>query len=351
MISEILKRSFLSLIGLIYLAMGAFAQENNLSILLTDYTFSAGKSEIALIKLNHPEVTIKKIILKGEDAKAFQLAKNNQLILLKKYNNSEVKWYNLVIEAETSAGKLTGDFRIVNDQFIKNKVIAHRGAWKNTGVTENSIASLKHAINLGCMGSEFDVHMSSDSVPFIHHDPNLNSVFIEKTSAAELSQMKLSNGENLPTLVEYLQEGTSQNKTKLILEIKSSIISKERGIALTRIVADLVKKHKAQAWVEYISFDYDICKELLRLDPYAKVAYLNGDKSPEELASDKMYGLDYNFKTLQKKEEWIKEAQHKNLSVNVWTVNDGQVMDWFLERNVDFITTNEPELLLEKVKK
>jgi glycerophosphoryl diester phosphodiesterase len=46
------------------------------------------------------------------------------------------------------------------------RVIAHRGAWKNTGVPENSIASLQHAIALGCYGSEFDVHLSADSVPF-----------------------------------------------------------------------------------------------------------------------------------------------------------------------------------------
>jgi glycerophosphoryl diester phosphodiesterase len=41
-------------------------------------------------------------------------------------------------------------------------VIAHRGAWKNAGVPENSIASLQHAIDLCCYGSEFDVHMSAD---------------------------------------------------------------------------------------------------------------------------------------------------------------------------------------------
>lgn len=32
----------------------------------------------------------------------------------------------------------------------KTKVIAHRGAWKNTNVPENSIAALQHAIALKC---------------------------------------------------------------------------------------------------------------------------------------------------------------------------------------------------------
>ena len=41
--------------------------------------------------------------------------------------------------------------------FASNKAIAHRGAFKKNGFPENSIASLREAIRLGCTGSEFDV--------------------------------------------------------------------------------------------------------------------------------------------------------------------------------------------------
>ena len=78
----------------------------------------------------------------------------------------------------------------------KTQVIAHRGAWKNSGVPENSIAALQRAIELKCWGSEFDVHLSSDSVPFILHDHSIQGIHIEKTTAAELSQIKLANGED-----------------------------------------------------------------------------------------------------------------------------------------------------------
>src|SRR3954466_14307062 len=80
------------------------------------------------------------------------------------------------------------------------RVIAHRGAWKNTGATENSLAALRHAIDLGCYGSEFDVHMSADSVLFVLHDHAIQGVNIEKSTAAELLRIKLANGETLPTL-------------------------------------------------------------------------------------------------------------------------------------------------------
>ncbi|WP_421830752.1 glycerophosphodiester phosphodiesterase [Larkinella sp.] len=227
------------------------------------------------------------------------------------------------------------------------KIIAHRGAWKVIGAPQNSIAALQKAIQLGCWGSEFDVQMAADSVLFINHDANFQGVVLETSSSTQLSALKLSNGEPLPTLQAYLAEGTKQAKTRLVLEIKSSTISKDRSIATARKVVQLVKKMNAQVLVDYISFDYEVCKTLIVLDPAAHVAYLNGDKTPDELAADQITGLNYYFGILILKPDWIPQAHQKNLTVNVWTVNDQLNMKWFLDQKVDFITTDEPELLRE----
>ena len=232
----------------------------------------------------------------------------------------------------------------------KNKVIAHRGAWKNTGATENSIGALEHAIKLGCYGAEFDVHMSSDSVIFVHHDHAIKGTHIEKTSAAELSAIKLSNGESLPTLENYLKTGGKQKKTRLILEIKTSSISKERSLALAAKCIELVKKYKVEKITDYIAFDFDVCLKVKELAPKAHVEYLNGDKTPAEIKAAGLDGTDYHFSVYKKNEGYLKELQDLKLSTNVWTVNDEVTMKWFLERNVDFITTNEPELLLKITK-
>jgi glycerophosphoryl diester phosphodiesterase len=338
------------LFSTVFFTMKSAAQEKKeLSLLLTNYTFSKGRNLVGQVVASN-RATVKKVKLRGDAASAFKISKGNQISILATFNKPEVQWHDLVLEAETSAGTIVDTFRIVNDQFHRNKVIAHRGAWKNTGATENSIASLKHAIELGCEGSEFDIHLSADSIPYILHDHSIGGINIEESPSSVLSQVKLSNGESLPTLEDYIKAGLNQNKTKLILEIKPSKISKERAITLTNYVVKMVKDLKAQGWVEYISFDYGVCKEILRLNPFAKIAYLNGEKSPEELASDKITGLDYHQSVFQKNENWIKEAHQKGLTVNVWTVNDPKLMDWFLDHKADFITTNEPEILLKKVK-
>ncbi|MBX2895531.1 MAG: glycerophosphodiester phosphodiesterase [Cyclobacteriaceae bacterium] len=231
------------------------------------------------------------------------------------------------------------------------KVIAHRGAWKNTNVPENSIAALQNAIALKCYGSEFDVHLSADSVPFVLHDHSIQDIYIEKTNAAELSNIKLSNGEVLPTLESYLLAGKNQNQTRLILEIKTSQLGKARSLASTKKCVELVNKLGVASITDYIAFDFDVCLEVKKLAPQAHVQYLNGDKTPEQLAAAGLSGFDYHYSILQKNENWLADAHQRKLSTNAWTVNDETIMQWLIDRNVGMITTNEPEKLIRLLSK
>jgi glycerophosphoryl diester phosphodiesterase len=235
--------------------------------------------------------------------------------------------------------------------FADNKVIAHRGAWKKNNLPENSIASLKHAIVLKCTGSEFDVRMTADDSLIINHDPDYNKLSIEKTNYSDLIPFKLSNGEVLPTLREYLIAGLQKNNsTRLVCEIKPSTISKERGKMIAAKVISLVQELKVQHLVEYISFDYDILLKIIEVDPKAITHYLEGNKTPEQLKADGISGADYHLNVFKAHPEWIESARKNKILLNVWTVNAAADMDWFLSNKFDFITTNEPELLFERIK-
>ena len=232
----------------------------------------------------------------------------------------------------------------------KNQVIAHRGAWKKNNLPENSIASLKEAIKIKCHGSEFDAHLTLDSVVVINHDPTFQGMSISKSTYAQLLTKKLSNGESIPTAEQYLKAGMKQKKTKLIFEIKPQKMGKERDRYIAERCLQLVKKLKCEAWVEYISFGYDICQYLVANEPGVKVQYLNGDFGPEKLKADGISGLDYHYSVFQKN-NWIAPAKKLGLTVNAWTVNTVPEMESLLAQDVEFITTNEPELLFETIKK
>ncbi|KAB7528924.1 glycerophosphodiester phosphodiesterase [Flagellimonas olearia] len=225
------------------------------------------------------------------------------------------------------------------------RVIAHRGAWKTQELPENSIAALKHAIELGCYGAEFDVHMTMDSIPVVNHDPDFMGMDIERTNYADLLSASLPNGEKIPTLEAYLKEGLRQDRTRLILEIKKAPSGKEHTLLLTEKAVALVKQLGGEDLVEYITFDFDAGVRVSQLAPGSEVAYLNGDMTPSEVKKSGYTSIDYNIKVYRKHPEWIEEAHRENMTVNVWTVNTEEDMADMIQKKVDFITTNEPERL------
>lgn len=235
--------------------------------------------------------------------------------------------------------------------FAENGVIAHRGAWMKNNIPQNSIASLKQAIESKFAGSEFDVRMTADDSLIVIHDTLYHDLVIEKTNYSDLVAFPLPNGEKLPTLREYLLAGIENNhSTKLFCEIKPSQISKERGIAIATKVVQLVKELNGQDMVTYISFGYDMLRKISNLDSTAITQYLGGYKTPSQLKVDGIHGADFHYSAYKRHPEWIAEAKNNSIILNAWTVNEAYDLDWLLANNFNFITTDEPELLLEKVK-
>jgi len=231
------------------------------------------------------------------------------------------------------------------------KIIAHRGAWKNTHVPENSIASLQKAIEQGLWGSEFDVHLTKDDILVVNHDNDFYGLDIATSTYQELLAKTHPNGEKIPTLDAYLKEGYKQKKTKMIFEIKTNKLGVERTLKSTEMCYEAVKKLKGLNKTVFIAFSYPACLKLRELDKKVKIQYLNGDKTPEQLKQDRIYELDYSIKALKKNPGYIPQAKKLGIKTNVWTVNTEEDMKYFIEQGVDFITTNEPELLKKVLNK
>ena len=234
---------------------------------------------------------------------------------------------------------------LAQSTFIQNKIIAHRGAWKAQNLPQNSISSLREAIRLGCEGSEFDVWMTADEVLVVNHDHELQGMDIETSTYEQLLTKTLSNGEKIPTLKAYLTEGMTQKSTKLILEFKPSQLGITRSERVGELAVKTVQELGAQAWVDYITFSYEGGVKAIATDPKANVAYLNGDKSPQELKDAGFFGFDYHISLLRRMPQWIAEAKALGLTTNAWTVNKEEDMRWLLDQGVNFITTDEPEKL------
>ena len=173
------------------------------------------------------------------------------------------------------------------------EIVAHRGYWKDNA--QNSIASLQKAQAFGCWGSEFDLHLTADNCVVVNHDREIKKTDIQKSTLEKIRSFTLKNGEPVPTLEEYLEQGKKDENCVLVLELKPHYSLERENLLIDKCLqalkdADLLNPHRAV----FISFSYHICKELAKKLPDFTVQYLEGDKAPVEVKADGINGIDYH---------------------------------------------------------
>mgnify|MGYP003575760899 CR=1 FL=1 len=233
---------------------------------------------------------------------------------------------------------------------MKNKIIAHRGAWKEFNLPQNSIASLKKAIELKCLGTEFDIHLTKDLIAVVNHDADFFGLNIETTNYNDLLVKQLENGEKLPTLNDFYSEGLNQTETKLILEVKTSEIGgTDRTKNLIDVIVNKLPTKANPENLEFILFDFDSAVYLKNKLPDFYVHYLEGDKTADEILKSGLNGMDYNYNLLLADKNIIKDFKDLNLKTNSWTVNNLNTAKGFISQQIDCITTDYPQLFLKMI--
>ena len=120
-------------------------------------------------------------------------------------------------------------------------VIAHRGA--NREALENSFAAFDLAVGGGAARIELDVHLTADGQVVVHHDdvlgelvePKARGLCLGEWTRADLTAIRLINGEPLPFLDQVLE--------RYLPQIELNIEIKGRNPALASAVARLVARH------------------------------------------------------------------------------------------------------------
>lgn len=223
----------------------------------------------------------------------------------------------------------------------ETKVIAHRGYWDCEGSAQNSIFALKKAAEARVYGSEFDVQITGDTVAVVNHDNTIDGILIGETPFRKLKKVKLKNGEKIPTLEAYLKTGKQYPALKMILEVKPHPTQVQEKAAVAQVVKQ-VKALDMEDQVEYISFSKYICEQLRAALPKAKIAVLTEKVTPAQAAEMGLTGVDYNHTLFRKQPGYWNYCDSVGLSTNVWTVNKPEMMQEFIDLNVDYLTTDKP---------
>lgn len=235
----------------------------------------------------------------------------------------------------------------------KNCVIAHRGAWKEAGHPQNSLASWREAVRLGCYGSECDVHITADDSLVVYHNLKHHGMPIKDTKYADLVSIPLKNGEKIPTFREYLTEVMKQNRTKLIVDVKT-MISDEYSLRLSREIVRLINEMGAMEWCEFLGSNIKAVQYLQEATG-RRAQYLGKWKvelpemHPDKVRENGLKAVDYQNIFYFAHPEWVKTFKKRKVYLNAWTINKEEDMDWFIKRKFDAITTDYPAKLLNKL--
>lgn len=263
--------------------------------------------------------------------------------------------YNMLLKRGTSVFPI-GSVKMVigssETHVVKTQCVAHRTFHKN-GIAENSLAGFIAAEKLGVWGSEIDVHLTKDNVVVVNHNATVptdpKNRKIEEHTYAELSDIRLSNGEPLPKFEDFLKAMESEvANMNLVLEIKTQYTPGNNEKLVDKCV-ELIRNHGLEKRVAWIAFDYGICKRAAKAMPDNMVMYLGGNLTPKQCKADGIMGIDYSANVL--KPEWIEEAHQLGMAVNVWTVNGSMEMVDFIGKEVDYITTDNPDVLKDLLSK
>lgn len=236
------------------------------------------------------------------------------------------------------------------------KVVGHRGVRFNTPYQpetpyyENTVPALAYAQTLGIYGAEFDVQVTADNKIIVFHGPTVPGLgkSVQKISFAEARAAVLPGGSHMPTLEEYLEQGRKHPETKLICEIKKQLSPEKETLAVEQVMA-LVRKMKMEDQVEYTSFSDWTCQEIHRIDPKAKVIFIESGVNIHDPDYCKSRGYDavsFDFNGFMNHPEYAARAKELGLETTLWIVNHYEVVDWALLHGIDYVSSDHPEKIM-----
>ena len=221
--------------------------------------------------------------------------------------------------------------------------IGHRGAMGYE--PENTIASIKKAIDLGADGFEIDVFRCLSGEIVLFHDKYLDKLtngegLIEKKSLTDLKKLSVLGTVNkIPTLEEVLNIINKQ--VFLNIELKGKNTAK----ASLELVEEFINQKKISSQnILFSSFNWNELEKLRELNSYVKIALLT-ENNPllaiETAKKLKAFAINPNYKDLNKKN--IKIIHNNDFKIYTWTVNNKRDISKMKLLKVDGIITDFPD--------
>ncbi|MFH0519094.1 glycerophosphodiester phosphodiesterase [Streptomyces sp. M41] len=216
--------------------------------------------------------------------------------------------------------------------------VAHRG--DPYRVRENTLDSLRSALELGADAVEIDVRLTRDGVPVLLHDETLKRLWEQDRPLLALSAAEVRGltAGGVPTLEEAL---AACDGSRVMLDLPGT-----PDVRAARRVVDVVRACDAQDRVYYCA-GAPAMLAVRAADPAAEIALTWTTLAPPRrglLDAVRPRWLNYRFGLVGRA---IAERVHRDgCLLSVWTPDTRRSMRRLLDAGVDSITTNRIDVLL-----
>jgi glycerophosphoryl diester phosphodiesterase len=236
-------------------------------------------------------------------------------------------------------------------------VIAHRG--DSSSAPENTLPAFQKAIDLGADMIELDVQLTSDGVPVVFHDANLDKHSNGVGLLSDYPSRKIRSldagawyskeftGEKIPLLTEVVE--LAKNRILLNIEIKPESVTENADSGIEYKVCELVRLLGMEEQVLISSFDYRVFERVHNIDPAIKTGLLynrekSGRLSPAELMQT-YQTFSFHCSRWQLRKKWIKECRQIGVPIYIYTVNGRRTMRSLIKKGIAGIFSDKPERL------
>jgi len=214
-------------------------------------------------------------------------------------------------------------------------VVAHRGA--SAREVENSLAAFRAAMQLGADAVELDVHATADGTLVVHHDEAIAGRRIPQLTAQQVAELRLSNGEPIPTLAHVLE--AIGPRLQVFVEVKSLPPKFD-----DRLLEALRRGPNPDAYAVH-AFDHRIVRRLGARSPALRRGVLSASYPIRPLVALEDAGATVLWQERTLVDRLLVDALHgAAMQLIVWTVDEPADMAQLLALGVDGICTNRPEI-------
>lgn len=240
------------------------------------------------------------------------------------------------------------------------RIVGHRGTPSCLQHAENTLQSIGVALAAGADGVEVDVQATSDGVLVLAHDPDLGRVLgtgpgtgpvVGRTPFVALRELRLPNGECVPTLAEVL-DLVARRRASIVTEVKpeagGAAAARTAGLLAGLLHARLVQRPGVDR-VTTTSFDLHTAASLAGCGSVSGALIVAPHVDPDAAArSARDRGLTdvhLNPVHVRRDPDVVHRVRGLGLLVSVGVVNDPDEAGLMARLGVDMLCTDDPMLL------